>query len=73
MAILMRSAAVLFSGPGGEKYEPAVARSMVHFRGRTASFNGLPQQRLYFLPLPQGQGSFRSGIIDAGIGLRIFA
>jgi hypothetical protein len=50
-----------------------VAVAMVQLRGWTASFNVLPQQRLYFLPLPQGHGSFRLGTTDARIGLRSFA
>ena len=53
--------------------EPPAARSMVYLRGWTASFNELPQQRLYFLPLPQEHGSFRLGTTDARIGLRSFA
>jgi hypothetical protein len=28
-----------------------------------------PQQRLYFLPLPHGHGSFRPGVSDARIGV----
>ena len=46
-------------------------RSMVHLRGWTASFNGLPQQRLYFLPLPQEHGSFRLGNLTLGSGSEV--
>jgi hypothetical protein len=54
-------------------HRTGAGRSMVYLRWWTASFNELPQQRLYFLPLPQEHGSFRLGNADARIGLRSFA